>query len=521
MRSPHRQPRYLVYLWDILTSGAPAIASIVASTADTAFRLDVTSSVHGGVTIEESGDQRAAQVQFTLSDILGKFDPVSGTHATYMQRNQVAHVKIGDATISAGDYVGVFFGHIRGQVGFTLNRESLQRETSITCYNRRATPQYLKRRFISPSFTNAVDFGTIIEHVTRVEMDMTQSETRVPALIGQLTQFSTNTIADLTPLEAIDKILEAVGHVSDFDGDGKLRSYSRDVRRAPDTIYANTALVVSLDYPSSDTETYNSVKVIGLDKNITLLEQPEQALARATIPVGFFRPRHRVRVPWSQDNSLRAINTTMVIEVSVNDSLMIDIGSEDYVEDSEYDGHITVSLSFFLHTFALILAVALILSHAIPDLSSPTGGPTTPVGRLIEGVLIQLLTFCISMQSSGTYEIRGTPLLPVYKEISAVLTISGTPDYLMNQREIHNDWINDQEHLLAVCLIELLFEAAQSSPRSITMVDDYALEVGDIIQIPFGTEVLRLWIESLRRTLSGGDSAPLLEISGYKVPEGV
>ena len=48
----------------------------------------------------------------------------------------------------------------------------------------------------------------------------------------------------------------------------------------------------------------------------------------------------------------------MGIEVSVNDSLMINIGSEDYNESSEYDGQITVSLSFFLHTFALILAIA-------------------------------------------------------------------------------------------------------------------------------------------------------------------
>lgn len=521
MLSPYRQPRYTVYMWDILSTSAPALGSIIASTASTSYRIDVTPYVQGDVTIDEPGDSRAAQCTLTLGDLLGSFDPVSGQYATYMQRNQVVQVLIGDATVSSGDYVGAFFGHVRGQVGFTINRSTLRKETVISCYNRLATPPYLKRRFLSPSYGISVDFGTILQATARNEMGITSPElSRFPTTIGQATQFTTNSIADLAPIEAINKILEAVGHVADFDGDGLIRTYSRDMRRASDRTYA-LSQIISIEHPSSDTETYNSVKVIGLDKNITLLDQPEQALARATIPVGFWRPRHRVDVWWSEDRTLRAHSTVMVVETSVNDSLMFNIGSESYLEGSEHGGHIDVELSWILFAIAAIVGISLIVSYALPDTLDIPGLTTIPVGSLVQGALSQILFFTLSQSSSGVYEIRGIPVLPVYKEISAVLTIDGTPDYLLNQREIKNDWINSQEHLLAIATIELLFEAAQAAPRRIALIDDLALEVGDIIQYELSGQVYRVWVESLRRTLKRDEDVPVLEINGYAIPSGV
>jgi len=522
MLSPYRQPRYTVYLWDILSSGAPALASIVASTATTSFRLDATPYVHGDITVTEPGDKRAGQVTLVLSDLLGRFDPASGQYATYVQRNQAVHILLGDATVSAGDYVGIFFGHIRGQVGYEINRESLQNETTLSCYSRRATAPYLKRRFVSPSYGIAVDFGTIVHATAQNEMSLTTAElSRLPTVMGQVTQFTTNTIADLAPLEAIDKILEALGHVSDFDGAGLLRSYSRDVRRAADR-YLTTDRIVSIQHPASDTETYNSVKIIGLDKNITLLDQPEQALARATIPVGFWRPRHVVEVFWSDDRSLRAHDTTMVVETSINDSLMFNIGTESYLERSDHGGRITVDIGYILQTIAVVIGISLIVAYStLGDEVISIGALTVPIGSIVQGVLTQLLFFTLSQTSSGVYEIRGIPTLPVYKEISAVLTVDGTPDYLLNQREIQNDWINSHEHLLAIATIELLFEVAQAAPKVLTLVDDLALEIGDIIQYQLGASVYRIWIESLRRVLRRDEEVPLLEVNGYSIPAGV
>ena len=520
MASPQRQPAWQVLAYDILSSGAPTLSAIIAGSASSAYQLNLTPYVHGGVTIEEPGDKRASHITFTLSDHLGSFDPASGTYATYMQQHQVVHITAGDTTVPTSQYVGLFLGHVRGQVGFTIDRQALRYETTLSCYNRRAVPRYLKRRFTSQSYGNATDFATICLDVARQEMSLSGTElTRFPGVLGQLTQFSTNTIADLSPLEALDKILEALGLVCDFDGDGRLRVYSRDLRRVPDKVYANLNLIASIEHPQADTETYNSVKIIGLDKNITELEQPEQALARATIPVGFWRPSHVVDVWWSNDRSLRARQTVLVIETSVNNGLLLSLGSESYLETSEHGGRITVSIGGFVLTLLLLIAVTMAAAYLIGDEVVTFGSLTVPVGSLLQGLVMQEILLAVATVSSGVYEVRGVPILPVFQEISATLTVDGTPDYLVNQKEIQNDWVSTQEHLLALALVELIFEAAQASPRNVSLVDDLTLEVGDMIQIPLGEAPLRLWIDSLRRTMTR-DQVPLLDVTGYKVPEG-
>lgn len=520
MTSPQRQPRFQVLLYDVLSTGAPTLTAIVEGTASSAFQLDVTAFVHGGVSVEEPGDKRASHVNFSLSDVLGSFDPASGTYATYIQENQVVHLKVGDVTVSTGDYVGIFWGHCRGQAGFSIDRQSLRRETTISAYWRRATPRYLKRRFTSTTYANAVDFGTIMLDVARDQMSLDGDEVeRFPAVVGALTQFSVNSIVDLTPIEAIDKILEAIGLVSDFDGDGKLRTYNRDLRRAPDKVYPNLHLIGSVEIPQADTETYNSVKIIGLDKNITELDQAEQALARATIPVGFWRPSHEVEVFWSNDRSLRAHDTVLSIETSVNNALIIGLGSEDYEETSAFGGRISVTIAGFLLTLLAVITVTVVLVFTIGDGVTTAPGTTTPLGSLLQGAALSLIMYALALVSSGTYEIKGIPILPVFKEISAVLTVEGTPDYLLNQKEVQNDWISTTDHLLQIALIELLFEVAQGKPREVTIVDQLDLEVGDIVQIPIGTTPLRMWIDAIRRTL-GREEVPMVQLSGYAVPSG-
>ena len=520
MTSQQRQPRYQVLLYDILSSGAPTITAVVNGSAASAFQLDVTAFVHGGVSVEEPGDKRASHVQLNLSDHLGSFDPASGAYAAFMQENQIAHIKLGDASVPTSDYVGVFFGHIRGQVGFNIDRQSLQRETTVSLYGRRATPRYLKRRFTSRTYHAAVDFGTILLDIARNEMSLGGQElSRWPALLGTVTQFTVNSIVDLTPIEAMDKILEAIGITSDFDGDGKLKTYNRDIRRGYDRLYANLNLIGSVEVPQADTETYNSVKIIGLDKFITQVDQAEEALARATIPVGFWRPSHEVEVFWSNDRSLRAHSTIMQIETSVNDALIIGLGTEEYEETSAYGGRISVEIGSFLLTLIVVILVIMVISFFTPDIAPPFGGPNILVGSILQSFALSLILMTFAIQSSGVYEIRGIAILPVFKEISAVLTVEGTPDYLLNQKEIKNDWINSAEHLLDIAMIELLFEVAQGKPREVTVVDDYSLEIGDIVQIPLGTSPLRIWIDSLRRTLTR-DQMPMLQISGYLVPEG-
>jgi hypothetical protein len=133
------------------------------------------------------------------------------------------------------------------------------------------------------------------------------------------------------------------------------------------------------------------------------------------------------------------------------------------------------------------------------------------------GLAIQEIMMLLGTSSSGVYEVLGVPLIPIFKEVTGIATESGVPDWALHQKEIRNDWCNTVEECTEVAKLELYWEVAQARPRTVTVVDDYRVEVGDLIQLPNGR---KLWVESSRKTLGRG-SLPALELTGYLVPLGV
>lgn len=522
MNSLHRNYRYKVELWDIMSDGAPSIRDIISGDADkgSEYYLDVTSYVTT-ITLEDPGDGRAARASFQLVDSTSRFNPDYGDNLNFIQINQVVRIVEGDASVDEESWVVTFTGHIMGQVGFTFDRSRLQYITSIVAYNRMATPKYIKKTFISNNYGKGIDYGDIIIDIATTQMQLNDDEIeRIETSLGKSTQFEANSIVDLTPIEAINKILETVGKSADFDGEGKLRFYNRNLLANDSLIYNNLDLIQSYSVIQTETETYNSIRMIGLDKNISMVEQPQQVLARASIPVGFWRPSETAHVQWSRDNSLVAINTSMVIQKSVNDAIIGDFGSESYQELDEFSGVITVNISDYVYGLITLIMVTLFSKALIGDIVviPPLGGITTTIsyGRLLQVAIEIEIYLILATISTGQYDIVGTPLLPVYKEIEVVISEDGVPDYLLREKEIRNDWLNTQEDLVDIGQIELIFENAQGKPREINILNDLRLEIGDIIKIPIG-EGIRIWIDSIYKVIQRGIT-PIMRITGYKAP---
>jgi hypothetical protein len=348
---------------------------------------------------------------------------------------QLVRLWDGDASLDESEWVCRATMEIRGQVGFSRDRRSLQYETTLVAYSRRGNARYLKQIFTSATYGKGVEYGTIAQEIAVQQLGLSATETaRFPTSLGKVTQFSANSIVDLTPLEAIDKILETVGLTADFDGAGVLRTYSRDIRRGADLRYEKEDLIFAERIVGQETESYNSVSVKGLSKNIVEREQPEQALARATIPVGFWKPSHRVHVQWSEDNSLRARRTQLKILSSVNEGLWFDLGTEAYDEASEFGGLIRVDITNYLLSLLAVMTTAGIAAAALPDETTPVvvrvdtvtgvgrtypelseGGPTLPYGRIAQGVFQLLAMQTLSLQASPQYEIWGVPVISVYE----------------------------------------------------------------------------------------------------------
>jgi hypothetical protein len=104
-----------------------------------------------------------------------------------------------------------------------------------------------------------------------------------------------------------------------------------------------------------------------------------------------------------------------------------------------------------------------------------------------------------------------------YEELVSVVTAAGVAEHLLHQKELENDWLTTVEALTEVAKLELLWETAAARPRVLEVWDPISLEVGDIIQLPDQT---KLWVASWRKSYAR-EEVPVLELEGYRVPEGV
>jgi len=525
--STTRQFRFQVLIYDVLGSAAPTIAQIVAGSATSAagfsaFILDVTSFVDPPVNLSEPGDRRASRLTFNLLDTTRSFDPDFGANKRFLQLGQVVRLREGDTNLADADWANTFTGHIRGQVGFVQNRETFEFETRVSAYGRRATPKFLKQTFISRTYGRRIDLGTIVQEIGVQQMMLGSVElSRMPATLGKVTQFLANSIVELTPLEAVDKLLETVGLASDFDGSGILRAYSRDLQRSADKVYADLSLIQSYEVSEAEVEAYNSVSVTGLDKNINLIDQPEQALARATIPVGFWRPTHKVNVVWTNDRSLRARSTNMRILTSVNEGLVgggiFQFGTESYTQINDFEGEIRVDISLYLATLLTLITATAIVWAAFGDIVVAIGSLTITVGRIAQQTLMTIVFLALSTVSSGQYEIYGLTNIPVYHQLAVVMTKQGVPDYLVHQKQLRNDFLNEQNELLDLARLELIFEEAQAKPRQFEILRQFDLEIGDIVTIPLDAGNVTIWIDSISVTIDR-EIIPTQRCTGYLVP---
>jgi len=513
-----RQPVYDVVVWDMLTTSAPTMAQIIGGTASTthaSYMLNVTDFVNEGMKVEFPGDRRASRCTFKLTDRTSQFNPQCGSSANFMKEWNVVRVREGDADLVSTLLITTFTGHIRGQVGFSINRQSLKRETDISCYGRRATPKYNKMVFTSANFGRALDYGFIISDIILQQMGMEGGEfTRVDSVFGRGTQFNSNQIVDMTPLEAIDKILEALGKVSDFDGDGIMRTYSRDITRLPDKTYNDLNLIQGISIPQGDSDTYNSVNIVGLDKNLSEVETEDQELARANIPVGFWKPRHTVKVQWSRDRSIRAKDTEMEIIITVNDHLLLAIGKETYNQDDDFSGTITVDISKYVAGLIGLIALGMLVAALLGDVSVFSGSVNISLGKLVWNAVMKLIFMALSLQSAGEYLIKGTILTPVYEEFAVKMSENNIPDFLINEKEVKNDFINEINHAVEIAQIELLYEHAQGESRQYSVVNDWEVEIGDIVFLPYSGG-LRIWVDSYSKSYSRGQ-VPIMKITGFR-----
>ena len=242
---------------------------------------------------------------------------------------------------------------------------------------------------------------------------------------------------------------------------------------------------------------------------MTEVVQPRQVLARASITTGFFSADAQIPVQWSNDGTLQAKDTRLEVRASIADGLF-SFGDEDYTEAIQADGNsidgvidVEGGLSLWVVT---TLAVAWLASHAIPD--GATLGSTIPIGRLIEGIVGQVLFQAVSTIGRGQYEVSGLPIEYVFEELRGIARVTGLSLEEARESTIENALLTTQAAVDAAALRVLRRERKKQNVRRVRMIPDLRLEPDDVFEASDGR---RYMIRGISRTVrrDGGYEATL------------
>lgn len=461
------------------------------------------------------------KISFTLADPAGEFHPDLGANRGYVQDGAIIRLVEGDERIDESLWVVTFTGVIRGQIGWTLERSSQTLKSTVSAYNRANNLAFKRRSIVSRPYTIGDDLGIMLRDVAHEFMGLEDIEIRIPPSLGIQFLHHTNQLSELPPWDGISGILETIGLVPFFDGEGKLASYSKDFRRPPCRIYSDFSNVKDYEIPARDSDVINVVKITFIDANMSKVPGTTQVLGTASVTAGFFELKQKVDCWWSDDRRQRAENTRMNIKKSCNTTMVriafgpMKIFTETYQQKDIYHGQITVTMSIFLPILATVALAEYLIMAAVGDYVPPTvvGGITIPLGKLAEAfslINILLIMMCLG---TGTYEITGDPFDYAYLEEYSIAKLEGIQYYEENPKEIRNDFLGSFDRADALAQLELTWEQSSGRPRKLIIPNDPALEPGDIIAL---ADNRKFFILKIQKKLVRGE-VPLMELEGFKI----
>lgn len=491
-----------------------------------------------------------AQLNFTLADPDGIFHPDLGAQRKYLADGAVIRLREGDARVAESEWPWSFTGHIKGQIGWQSARRSQTLEAKVSAFSRDNSSGLKRRLITSTEYTVGTEIGVMLHDVAETFVGLTAKEIRIPSVLGLQLRHKVNQLSQVTPWDAVAIILETVGRVPYFDGDGRLTCFDKNMHRLPDKVLTDNSRIFDYQIPARTQDTINKVRVVFLDSVLERIDSPYQQLGQAQVTTGFFSRSEKLDCWWSDDHKQRADGTRMLVKKSVNSGLL-PVGSETYTQVDEFHGRIEVEISIWIPILATLMLIEYLVAAAIPDavttkvegiaqaqqnlvllVAPPGGGPvegtvanlpstvtgagegsTWSIGRLVQAqALIGILLIMMSM-GSAQYEVWGTPYDYAYLEKESIALEDGLAYWEENEKTIKNDFIGSYEQADTLAITELIWEKSNSLPRKLVMEDDLSLEIGDIIALADGRKFL---ISGMGKAIKKGE-VPVLSLDGFKV----
>lgn len=379
-----------------------------------------------------------------------------------------------------------------------------ERSIALTIRRRDGGPLWRETRRMTEAYSVGTDLGEMVRAFLGA-MGLEADEYAIPS-VGLTTPHDLTQFADLNAWDILTKMTAPALAEPFVDAIGRVRLISRDLNRPP-ALALSAAQIVEVN-SSTGQPPLSTFRVKWLDPALSKVTEQDRCIASQSVTCGFFKQSTSLMLWWSDDHTLRAENTRLVIKQSINDGL-IPVGSEYFQQTTPFCGRLKLDMSGWYYAALAAEIGAWYAAHLIPD--DVAVAATIPVGRLAEGVAQSLVTFTLMHVGFGQYEIHGTPYDFVHTLNSVEAYNESAPAWVQKVEELETNLCADEAAASALAIGELIFRTKAAAPLRLTIADDLRIEPGDILAMPDGS---RFYVTAYERDLSRGAQA-LLSLEGF------
>jgi len=471
----------------------------------------------------EEGDEAVATnctIQFVRD---ADARPIEITGRTLLDGTPI-RIYQGDDRIPQPDWPIVFTGVIRGNPStaeFSREKNPIQ-VLQIAAVGR--AEAFLNRVVTARSYERGEDVGRAAVETAIEWCDLDRREIHIGSqnyVIGH----EQSQLVDIEVLKGIHQVLFTVGKKPRFDAEGFLTAADTDLNKPPIRVHDDYSLVVSIVRQPRMNSINNSVRILGLDGELTEVTEREKRIAHGSITAGFFEDNVDQQVWFSEtegkdSGGRRAKDTRLVAIVSsIGDFFGEGLVWEPEIEDDEYTcfgGKIKFGTGYapeIRYTIMGIWAAAHIVmmqaqaeanvSAAVMDVSGvEIANAVSEAARIVaDAAMVGLL---LSMTELGRveWEIYGRPFQNVFQQLCATAQLDGVLTADLKEIEFRNDWLYDIDYMRTRARQLLDREIVKGWTYQIVMIDDPIIEVDDVIEL----SGRRWYVTSIRKTISRTDA---------------
>ncbi len=500
-----RRPAYKVYLWN---PNRTDISDVVLDQSESP-RYDITPFVisvalRENISFENTDNAVATNATITLHYLPDAL-PIPITERTLLDGAPIRIYQGDESVADPEQWVPVFTGVIRGNPGAIEEARFERQPQTATVVAVGREENFLNTVVTARAYAKDTDIGRAVVETAVERMGLDRREIKI-GFQDYALGHTQNQLVDIEVLKGIHQMLFTVGKKPRFDADGFFTAADTDLDKAPTRVLSNDMIVEIRREQRSDSVN-NSVRLVGLDNNLTQVIEREKRLAHGNITSGFFEAVVREEIFFSESAGVnqggrRALDTKLDSHINSLEAIVgASIKWDPFLESdgvSTFGGRLIFDTGFNPELNAATTAVWLLAETVLAIALGIGLTPAIVAAKITATASLAAIIASLITLGRVEWEIFGRPFQWVFRQLAALATLDGVLSKDLKEVEFRNDWIYDIDVLVARARELLKRELAKAWRFRITMLDDPILEVDDVVDIASK----KYYITSINRTMT-------------------